>query len=69
MVLSFLKEVDKDIKVNKILEKESEGTPAIRKLYSERIAKLQDLKIDTLLKEIQANLDRSLARLSYVKPN
>lgn len=58
MVLSFLKEVDKDIKMNKVLERESEGIPAIRKLYTERIVKLQELKIDTLLKQIQANLDK-----------
>ena len=58
MVLSFLKEVDKEIKINKVLEKESEGIIEVRKIYTERIVKLQELKIDALLKEIQANLDK-----------
>ena len=62
MVLSFLKEVDKDIKINKVLERESEGVPEVRKIYTERIAKLQELKIDVLLKQIEANLDKQFIR-------
>ena len=54
MVLSFLKKVEKEIETTKLLEKESEGIPEIRKVYTERIAKLMEIKIDALLKQLES---------------